>query len=195
MKNTVRRITRVGGNRWIDKNFAARFEEYPPVDSDREKSGASSFELQSYRSIMSTSIPSYLRYEDKNSMAHSVEARVPFLDHRLVEFAFSLPWEQKIFRGTGKRILRNAMKGIIPESVRNRKDKIAFSTPEDIWFEKSLRGTALEIINSESFQQRPFFNAGKVKETFGAHQQGRINIISDIWRCVNLELWLRLFID
>jgi asparagine synthase (glutamine-hydrolysing) len=195
MKNTVRRIMRVGGNRWIDKNFAARFEEYPPVDSGREKSGASSFTLQSYRSIMSTSIPSYLRYEDKNSMAHSVEARVPFLDHRLVEFAFSLPWNQKIFRGTRKRILRNAMKGIIPESVRNRKDKIAFGTPEDIWFKKKLRGTALEIINSESFQQRPFFNAGKVKETLGGYQQGRMNIISDIWRCVNLELWLRLFID
>jgi asparagine synthase (glutamine-hydrolysing) len=79
--------------------------------------------------IQSSNLPSLLHFEDSNSMAHSVEARVPYLDHRLVEFAINIPSEQKI-RGTlTKIILREAMKDYIPVEVYNRRDKIGFETP------------------------------------------------------------------
>lgn len=74
-----------------------------------------------------------LHWEDRNSMAHSVESRVPFLDHRLVEFVVGLPDHYKLQKGTTKRVLRGAMQGVIPEAIRNRMDKLGFVTPEEIW--------------------------------------------------------------
>lgn len=86
--------------------------------------------------ILSTSVPMLLHFEDRNSMAHSVEARVPFLDYRLVEFALGLPDEFKLREGTTKRVLRGAMKGILPEPVRSRQDKMGFLTPEEMWLRR-----------------------------------------------------------
>ncbi len=82
-----------------------------------------------YNLMFTTSLPNLLHYEDRNSMAFSIESRVPFLDHRLIEFAFSLPTSDKISAGITKRILRESMKGIIPEEVYNRRDKKGFVTP------------------------------------------------------------------
>jgi asparagine synthase (glutamine-hydrolysing) len=78
-------------------------------------------------------LPALLRYEDRNSMAVSIEARLPFLDHRLVEFALGLPDDFKIRRGLRKHLLRESMRGIIPEPVRARRDKMGFATPESEW--------------------------------------------------------------
>ena len=128
-------------------------------------------------------------------MAHSIESRLPFLDYRLAELAFSLPSEMKILGGTTKRVLRSAMKGLLPEEVRNRKDKIGFSTPEDTWFRTDLNDTVLSVINSERFHKRPFFNHDNVKKEIMAHQAGEKNISATIWQWVNLELWMRMYID
>ena len=128
-------------------------------------------------------------------MAFSLEARLPFLDYRLVEFAFSLPVEQKIRGGVSKAILRNSMRGILPEAVRTRKDKMGFVTPEAIWFRTALRDTVTEIIDSKSFSDRGYFNVREVKDAFERHCEGKINISATIWRWVNLELWCRTFVD
>ncbi len=179
----------------LSQEFTASF----PNRYDNEKSangGMKSFlNLESYKSLMFDSLPAYLRYEDKNSMAHSIESRLPFLDYRLVELAFSLPSEMKIFGGTTKQVLRSAMSGLLPEEVRCRKDRIGFSTPEDIWFRTDLKNVVLDLINSERFHQRPFFNHDNVKKEIIAHQAGEKNISAMIWRWVNLELWMRMFID
>ncbi|NOY78032.1 MAG: asparagine synthase, partial [Calditrichaeota bacterium] len=135
------------------------------------------------------------RFDDRNSMAHSIESRVPFLDHRLVEFAFSLPSSQKIQRGVTKHILRNATKEVLPKLVHNRLDKMGFSTPEDSWFRGELKAVITQILNSRSFASRPFFNADEAKQMFAIHCEGKRNISGYIWRWVNLELWLREFID
>ena len=79
--------------------------------------------------IINSNLPSLLHYEDRNSMAHSIEARVPFLDHRLVEFSISIPTIQKIKGNFQKIILREAMKGRLPEQIYSRRDKIGFETP------------------------------------------------------------------
>ena len=87
----------------------------------------------SYAQLTYSNLQMMLRCADRSSMAHSVESRVPFLDHRLVEFALGLPDEFKIGGGVTKRVLRTAMSGILPDRIRDRIDKIGFETPESLW--------------------------------------------------------------
>lgn len=148
-----------------------------------------------YHSLMDIVLPRLLHYEDRNAMAHSIEARVPFLDYRLVEFVFSLHMDWMIRGGNTKAILREAMKGILPEVIRRRIDKMGFVTPEDIWFKTVLKNQVHEIIGSKSFAERGYFDMKKVKEAYKEHCEGNRNIGSTIWRWVNLELWFRTFID
>jgi asparagine synthase (glutamine-hydrolysing) len=112
-----------------------------------------------------------------------------------VEYIFSLPSEQKIKDGVTKVILRDAMKGVLPEEIRNRMDKMGFVTPEDIWFRTTLRNQIYQIICSKSFADRGYFDVKKVKQSFNDHCEGKKNISLTIWRWVNLELWFRTFMD
>lgn len=148
-----------------------------------------------YQAFRVTVLPSLLHYEDRNSMAFSLETRLPFLDYRLIEFTFSLPVEQKIREGVTKVILRNAMRGVLPEPIRTRKDKMGFVTPEDLWFRTVLRDPIEDILNSSSFAERGYFDVRKVNEAFENHCEGKTNIGPTIWRWVNLELWFRTFVD
>jgi asparagine synthase (glutamine-hydrolysing) len=194
MKAPLRWLRGTKEKDWVNKKFAASFNpnSFPGQEED---CSLTSFDRQLYRGLLLSDLPSYLRYEDKNSMFHSIESRLPFLDYRLVEFAFSLPWEQKIFRGTTKYVLRTAMTGVVPELVRNRRDKVGFSTPEDVWFRTDLADAISSVIDSQSFQKRAFFDGDQVTKLFRAHRSGRQNQSTTLWRCLNLELWLRAFID
>lgn len=157
--------------------------------------GKSIFDNHLYIMLTATNLPSLLRFEDRNSMAHSIESRVPFLDYRLVEFAFATPAEEKIHCGITKRMLRDALKEILPERIRTRTDKIGFSTPEDTWLRTTMKGFLTELIASERFRSRPYFDVRQVEKLFEAHIQGKRNVSNTIWRIINLELWLRQFID
>jgi asparagine synthase (glutamine-hydrolysing) len=148
-----------------------------------------------YHCFRFLTLPRLLHSEDRNSMAFSIEARLPFLDYRLVEYIFNLPFDQKIKEGVTKVVLRDAMKGTLPEEVRNRYDKMGFVTPEDIWFRTVLRNQIYEIISSKSFAERGYFVLDRVKEAFEDYCKGKKSIGSTIWRWVNLELWFRTFID
>lgn len=148
-----------------------------------------------YRFLTRERLPSLLRYEDRNSMAFSIEARVPFLDYRLIEFVFALPNSQKLRDGMTKVVLRNAMKSILPEKVRQRADKMGFVTPEAIWFRTACRDQIAQIIHSNSFRERGYCNAERVQERFDGFCNEQENDSGLFWRCVNLELWLRTFLD
>jgi asparagine synthase (glutamine-hydrolysing) len=137
-----------------------------------------------------------LKWSDLNSMAFSVESRAPFLDYRLVEFALSLKSDDIIKNGYTKSILRESFKGILPEEIRLRIDKIGFETPQDKWFRTpEFKELILEIIHSESFAGRGIINADKAKKLYQKHLNSEINISSDIWKWIHLELWYREFID
>ena len=99
------------------------------------RSSADDFALQELE-IRSTNLPVLLRYEDKNSMAHSIETRLPFLDYRLLETSLSLPGSLKIRDGWTKWILRKAMDGRMPDAIVWRKNKFGFEAPEDIWLKR-----------------------------------------------------------
>lgn len=87
----------------------------------------------SHAQLTATNLPMLLHWEDRDSMAHAVESRVPFLDYRLVEFVLGLPDEAKLANGVTKRVLREAMRGILPERIRTRMDKMGFVTAEEVW--------------------------------------------------------------
>jgi asparagine synthase (glutamine-hydrolysing) len=184
---------RLNGDRigWAEERFRKRyFRTFP-----RPRKFAHDLNNYLYHIFRSMILPGLLHYEDRNSMAFSLETRLPFLDYRLVEFIFGLPFEQKIEEGVTKVILRNAMKGTLPEEIRNRMDKMGFVTPEDIWFRTVLRNQIYEIISSKSFAERGYFDVRKVQEAFKEHCRGKRNISFAIWRWVNLELWMRTFLD
>lgn len=137
-----------------------------------------------------------LKWEDRNSMWHSLEARVPFLDYRLVERTLSMDSSFKIKKGMTKYLLRDSMVNILPEKIRMRKDKIGFNTPEDVWFRTPVFKKLInDILNSKSFCDRGYVDAKKAKKLYLKHLDGKINISRDIWKWINIELWFREFID
>ena len=152
----------------------------------------SSLNQHLYDEIFYTSLPSLLRYEDRNSMAHSIETRLPFLDFRLVEFLFSLPAKEKIGSGLTKVILRKSMNGIIPEKVRMRKDKMGFVTPESKWIENELKQKIYEIINSNRFKECGYFDVTEVKHEWERMKSNNL-INSTPWKWLNLIVWMELF--
>jgi len=148
-----------------------------------------------HRELVSTNLPGLLHYEDRNAMAFSIESRVPYLDVRLVEYLASLPQDQKIRGGITKIALRNAIRGIVPESIRCRMDKMGFVTPEEVWMKEDLRPFVLGVISSDQFARRDLWNADEVIKNYLAFLDGKAAYSPEIWRIVCTELWLETFFD
>ena len=128
-------------------------------------------------------------------MAFGVEARLPFLDHRLVEFVYSLEASHKIRDGWSKRVLRESMDGILPDAVRWRADKMGFVTPEAFWFRTTLRDPAREILEDVRTRARGYLDVDAALRAFDEHAAGRADHSPAIWRWLNVELWCRMFLD
>jgi asparagine synthase (glutamine-hydrolysing) len=136
-----------------------------------------------------------LLWADKTGMKFSLETRFPFLDHNLVEKTLSIPTNNYIKNGYTKVIMRNAFKGILPEKIRMRKDKVGFSTPEADWFKsEKLQGLLTEVVESESFKSRGYFDVKQCKKELESLKKYK-TYSSEFWKWINLELWFRTFID
>jgi asparagine synthase (glutamine-hydrolysing) len=141
----------------------------------------------------SSSLGMLLHWEDRNSMAHGVEARVPFLDHRLVEFSIGLGDRHKIVGADTKRVLRRAMTGILPDKVRYRRDKLGFATPEEAWFRGPLRELVVAGVEQTLALYPDLFNSAGVRAHAGDMLAGRRPVDFSLWRIINLGIWGRLF--
>lgn len=151
--------------------------------------------LRLIEDTFSNSLPSLLRYEDKNTMHFSLEGRVPFLDKDVLKFLFALDDESIIKGGWNKRILRDATEGLLPPMINRRRNKIGFTTPEHEWFMR-LKNRFYGIFLSEEFVNRPYWNAQAVAEAFEGFIKGKNDSNSLLfWRFLNVELWLREFFD
>jgi asparagine synthase (glutamine-hydrolysing) len=139
-----------------------------------------------------TILPSLLRYEDKNSMWHSVEARVPFLDIQFFEYVASLPLDKKLHNGWTKHIFRLAMKNILPESIRLRRTKIGFQTPENAWL-NDLREELRELFYQSNLVGTDYYNIEVLRRLLSKTKLTNQET-SLIWRITSLELWYREFI-
>ncbi len=148
-----------------------------------------------YWQLVSQSIPALLHYEDRNSMAFSIEARTPFLDYRLVEFCLGLPYELKIREGITKFILRKSLKHDLPKEIIGREDKKGYPTPMARWFRESEKVKMQEILYSPEVRRRKIFNLPGIQDTVVKHCQGKIDASWEIYRWLTVELWFRAFID
>jgi len=135
-----------------------------------------------------------LMKQDQMSMAASVESRVPFLDHKLVEFAARLPDRWKLSGLTTKRVLRQAMKGILPESIVNR-PKMGFPVPFSQWTRAAWNSVAHDVLLDRRSRERGIIDPRGVERLLASHAAGTTNGGDRIWSLLNLELWYRTFID
>lgn len=162
--------------------------------------GLSEFDKTLYMQTHQKVLPTLLRNYDRDSMASGVEIRMPFMDYRIVSFAFSIPWQDKIHSGYSKAIIRDAMGNIMPQEVVERKGKIGFNAPMNEWLRKD-KEVYLDIINSQDFvNSEVATNPNKTKkQIMDAIQNKKVNPVDDTlasqkaWHCINLFCWEKGF--
>ncbi len=142
---------------------------------------------------LKTYLHELLMKQDQMSMAASLESRVPFLDHKLVEFAARLPEAMKLRGWTTKYALRRAMRGVLPPRILSRR-KMGFPVPVGAWFRGAFRRVINEYVLSERASERGVFNPSYVRELVARHAAGE-NHTERLWMLVNFEIWQRRFFD
>ncbi len=138
-----------------------------------------------------TLLPALLQVEDRMSMAHGLESRVPFLDHPLIEFMATIPPNVKFKNGELKRMLLKSFGDILPASITARKDKMGFPVPLNQWMKTDLREFVLDIFLTQEKIGRPYFNTQKIIEAI--EKEGKFS--RKVWGLLSLELWHQEFID
>ena len=134
---------------------------------------------------------SILHSVDRVSMSNSIETRVPFLDHELVEFVLKLPFDFKIKDGVRKSILRESLKSYIPPQIYDRKDKMGFSSPESVWLSNQLKDFFVSEIEEAS--KLPFVNASILKSNANQFINKKGNLDKALVRLINLNRWIKIF--
>lgn len=186
-------------NRAPDLGSEVRWDmlgDYSPFDTFRGVFYGDNVGKESYFDLMThfdfkTLLPALLHVEDRVSMAHGLESRVPLLDHPLVEFAATIPSDVKFKNGTMKHLFRTAYGAMLPDSVLNRTDKMGFPTPLTDWMRGGAREFVTDILTSERARQREFVDNRQVVERIGTESRfGR-----NLWGLLSLELWQRNFHD
>lgn len=172
---------------WLNAAWfgAAAIEHRPHVPEARSPLAAALIDA-----VTGSSLPMLLRYADRNAMWASVENRVPYLTTELVDFAASLPDEILIAPdGTLKHVLRSALRGLVPDAILDRRDKIGFETPEARWFEREprLRAMARE---TAALPLPPCF-APSIRGDLLALGEGRVPFSGHLWRAMNVIRWSR----
>ncbi len=136
-----------------------------------------------------------LRYGDRNSMAHSREVRLPFCDHRLADFALSLPPHMLMGEIQTKRLLRESMRGILPEPIRTRWNKQGFNPPQDLWFQsKRMLGIVRDTLSSASFRQSPYWLPATWDRMLDRAERGEPGLGWTLWQPFIIEAWRRYFV-
>ncbi|MES2794774.1 MAG: asparagine synthase (glutamine-hydrolyzing) [Bacteroidota bacterium] len=170
-----------------------KLKDYPPYEGQKCKNSINEFLRKQHMG----GLVNLLHYGDAISMANSLESRLPFMDYRLVEFAFELPWQYKIHHGLGKYIHRKAMKGLVPDFILNNPVKFGFNTPISQFFKNEYGGIIkpIEILRSEKFMDRGLFNREGIEKLINEHNNKTKNHSNLLFRILCVELWFNQFID
>lgn len=164
-----------------------------PGPSIRRQTDRDVLREQLRQALESTSLPMLLRYEDRNSMASSIESRVPFLTPALVNFVMRLPEEYLIGRrGTSKNVFRRAMRGLVPDPILDRRDKIGFATPEQSWL-TTLRPWVEATLNSPRARAIPALSVPGLHAEWQAVLASKKPFDFRVWRWLNLIRWADRF--
>lgn len=131
---------------------------------------------------------------DRMSMAHSIESRVPLLDNDVIDFSATLPSSMKIHHGRRKHVLKEAMKGLLPPSILDRK-KQGFGVPLDVWFRGHLKDVFADVLGSARTRQRGYFRPAFVSRIVQEHLTGKRDHTLRLWQLLVFELWHRHYVD
>jgi asparagine synthase (glutamine-hydrolysing) len=146
-----------------------------------------------YWTITRGLLQSLLYFEDRNSMAFSLEARVPFLDRRLVEFCLGLKPEDRLGDGYTKRVLRDSLRDVLPPKVAARRDKKGYPTPFSAWLRGPLYGPVRDVLLDRAAVNRGVLNSPVIARKLEAHHRGERDYAVEIFNWLTLELWCRRF--
>jgi len=167
------------------------FDSFRAIFNNRDNVGHEAYFDKMTHFDFKCLLPALLHVEDRMSMAHGLESRVPFLDHPLVEFAATVPADVKFSGGNAKHLLKTAMGHELPESIVQRRDKMGFPVPLKEWFSGELRDFVQDLFGSQAAQGRPFMRSKAVLSNF--NQAGRFS--RKTWGLLSLEIWHQLFHD
>ena len=162
-----------------------RHEKFTPFELHR-----ASLTKSLMQQIQAMPLPALLRYEDRNSMAFSVESRVPFMDYRLIEFTLGLPEELIYRRGERKYLLRNAFRGVVPDKILDRKDKMGFVSPEERWFKSNDPDWFRKEMPTNSVALGRLLDIKLAKDHIINMQHGTTSFDFSAWRILCLNRWL-----
>lgn len=189
----LRTSVRVNEKSYINKDFVKRYSQGNSIAGNLYGANTLNEALINHFEFK---LEHLLKWEDRNSMWFSLESRVPFLDYRLVERVLATPGDMVINNGMTKHLLREGMKGILPEKIRLRRDKIGFDTPQDEWFRTpEWKEIVYEVLKSDTFKNRNLVDPEIALSQYHKHLAGKINVSKEIWKWVHLELWFREFVD
>jgi asparagine synthase (glutamine-hydrolysing) len=141
------------------------------------------------RSVERARLPHYLRLEDRNSMAHGVEARLPFMDYRLVSLAFRVPADRKMEGVWNKALLRSSLRGRIPDSVRNRVEKMGFPTSLHLWVSGALAEPLRDILASQAARERGIYNVEEILSVLENNHRIEPEAALKLFHVAEFELW------
>ncbi len=193
LSEKLRTSLRTNEKGYLNKEFADAYQTQNTIAGDLYGAASLNDALLNH---FEYKLEHLLKWEDRNSMWFSLEARVPFLDYRLVEKILATQSSMIIKNGVTKHILRESMKGILPDKIRTRRDKMGFDTPQDEWFKtKKWQDIINDVLLSATFKQRNLIDPDLAVKKYKQHLDGKINISKEIWKWVHLELWFREFID
>jgi asparagine synthase (glutamine-hydrolysing) len=175
---------------WEYLNEYSPFETFQSIFNGQNVRKESYFDLMTHFDFK-TLLPALLQVEDRMSMAHGLESRVPFLDHPLVELVATIPSDIKFKDGTMKHVLCSAMRHVLPELIANRQDKMGFPVPLTEWIHGEARDFVRDIFSSTNALSRELTNNKRILEGLGREPKfGR-----KIWGLLCLELWQQTFHD
>ncbi len=210
-KNYLRHTSLRGAERYLDASTLFRRDDFAKLFEGDFANSLSAFEPWKARAahmerddrhwlstLQDTDIRNYLPLDiltkvDRMSMAHSIETRVPLLDHKLVEFAATVPPEMQLQGSVTKRLFKRAMRGILPDGVIDR-PKRGFAVPLSYWFRGRLRSEVRELLLGERTRRRGIFNTRYIESLVSRHERGR-NLDLELWTLISFELWSRVFVD
>jgi asparagine synthase (glutamine-hydrolysing) len=180
----------------LSDEVAAELRAGAPYESALEYWERSSGDM--LQRLLYTDIKTYLvellMKQDNMSMAASIESRVPFLDHVLVEFATNIPREFQLRGLSGKRILKKAVQDLLPHSILYR-TKLGFPTPWSRWLKGPQLQTIRDLLLEPRSMERKIFKRSAIERLFDEHKGGQVDHYDRIWRLLNLELWHRVCIE
>jgi asparagine synthase (glutamine-hydrolysing) len=175
----------------LDPDF---IEEYP-VEGNWEVGSGDRLRDALVDYMQVRKVPRNTRFKDRLSMAHSIELRLPFLDHRLAEFALSLPASHYFLHGRSKSIVREAMTGIMDDTVRNA-SKRSIQAPQGNWLKtEPMRTYINRLLHSDQFASRGIFDPQKCQREFARFCATDYDNSFFVWQWINVEEWFRVFVD